>query len=149
MLEPVMIPGIVVRRWDRSRDHHRIPRVYAAAFGHEPWPDDWDSFDRFDPEGVFVAEDGGDLVGFSICFRRGEHGYVSVVAVVPTHRRRGIASALVGRAVGYLRSAGVATVRIDAYVDALAAVATYRSLGFEVYERVDDDHADPRGSAEV
>ena len=99
--------------------------------------------------GVFVAEDGGDLVGFSICFRRGEHGYVSVVAVVPTHRRRGIASALVGRAVGYLRSAGVATVRIDAYVDALAAVATYRSLGFEVYERVDDDHADPRGSAEV
>jgi mycothiol synthase len=147
-IDPLMIPGVVVRRWDRERDHHRIPDVYAAAFGHEPWPDDWDAFDQFDPDGVFVAETDEEAVGFCICFRRGDLGYISVVGVVPQHRRRGIASALVGRAVGYLRSRGVETVRIDVYVDAPAAVAAYRSLGFRVYETVEDDHADPRGWAE-
>jgi ribosomal-protein-alanine N-acetyltransferase len=147
-IEPVMIPGVVVRRWDRERDHRRIRAVYGAAFGHEPWPDDWDAFDQFDPDGVFVAEISGDAAGFVICFRRGDYGYISVVGVVPEHRRRGIASALVGRAVGYLRSLGVHAVRIDVYVDAPAAVATYRSLGFRVYETAEDDHADPRRLAE-
>jgi ribosomal protein S18 acetylase RimI-like enzyme len=148
VLEPVMVPGVAVRRWDRSRDHARIPGVYGSAFGHDPWPEDWDAFDDFDPDGVFVAEAGGEAVGFALCFRRADHGYISVVAVVPSHRRRGIASALVGRAVGYLRSLQADTVRIDAYADAPAAVAAYRSLGFEVYETVVDEQADWRGSAE-
>jgi ribosomal protein S18 acetylase RimI-like enzyme len=39
-------------------------------------------------------------------------------------------------------------IRIDAYDDAPAAVATYRSLGFEIYATVEDEDADPRGLAE-
>jgi len=148
VLEPAMTPGISVRRWRRSADHGRIPEVYGSAFGHAPWPDDWDRFDEFDEGGVFVAEAGGDLVGFAICFRRAFHGYISVVAVIPEFRRRGVASALVGRAVAYLRSVGVSTVRVDAYADAPAAVAAYRSLGFRVYETVRDAEADPRGRSE-
>lgn len=148
LVEPAMVPGVTVRRWRRERDHGRIPGVYAASFGRDPWPSDWDRFGEFDPNGVFVAEARGDAVGFSICFLRGDHGYISVVAVVPPFRRRGVASALVGRAVGYLRSRGVDSIRIDAYRDAPGAVATYRSLGFRVYETVEDEHADRRGSAE-
>jgi ribosomal protein S18 acetylase RimI-like enzyme len=148
LLEPAMVPGVAVRRWRRDRDHGRIPGVYAAAFGHDPWPENWDGFEEFDPDGVFVAEAGGEAIGFAICFLRREHGYISVVAVVPGFRRRGVASALVGRAVGYLRSRSVESIRIDAYADAPGAVATYRSLGFRVYETVQDEEADPRGSAE-
>jgi mycothiol synthase len=145
---PAVVPGVVVGPWDRTRDHERIPQVYAAAFGHEPWPGDWDRFDEFDPSGVFVAHSGGEAVGFAVCFLRSGSGYISVVAVVPSARRRGIASALVRTAMAHLESLGAAIVRIDAYEDAAAAVAAYRSLGFEVYEIVEDSDADPRGSAE-
>jgi ribosomal-protein-alanine N-acetyltransferase len=139
-----------VRRWERHRDHDRIPEIYAAAFGRPPWPNEWEQFDHFDPSGVFVAEssDSGAGVGFAICFRRGTAGYISVVAVRPEYRRRGIASALVRAAADYLASLGLRLLRIDAYADAPAAVATYRSLGFEVYQTLIDDEADPPGTAE-
>jgi len=39
-------------------------------------------------------------------------------------------------------------IRIDVSEDAPAAVATYRSLGFEVYAPVEDEDADPPESAE-
>jgi ribosomal-protein-alanine N-acetyltransferase len=115
--------------------------VYAAAFDADPWPDDWDAFEEYDPEGVFIAEEHGEAIGFAICFRRGDHGYISVVAVVPEARRRGVASALVTRAGCYLSSLGMDRVRIDAYEDSPAAVATYRNLGFDVYAAVEDEDA--------
>jgi ribosomal protein S18 acetylase RimI-like enzyme len=143
------VPGILVRRWRRCDDHARIPHLYAEGFGRDPWPSDWDDFAEFDPKGVFIAESvEGAGVGFSICFRREDHGYISVVAVVPEYRRRRIASALVATAVQYLASQGLGRVRIDAYSDAPAAVATHRSLGFEVYETIVDREADPPGAAE-
>jgi ribosomal protein S18 acetylase RimI-like enzyme len=148
LLGPGEPPGPEIRCWDPSRDHERIRFLYGMAFGHEPWPTDWEQFDEFDPEGVLVAEEGGDLIGFVICFMRSGEGYISVVAIAPGARRRGIASALVRRAVRRLRDRGAGVVRIDAYEDARAAVEAYRSLGFEVYDVVDDPDADPRGSAE-
>mgnify|MGYP001815257187 FL=1 len=169
LLEAGEPSGTEIRRWDAAADHERIRFVYGTSFGHEPWPADWDRFDEFDPEGVFVAEDGAlvagdgaivagdgaivagdgrDLVGFCICFLRRGEGYISVVAVLPSHRRRGIASALVRRAVAHLREQGAGVVRIDAYEDARAAVGAYHSLGFEVYDTVEDPDADPRGTAE-
>ena len=143
------VAGVLVRPWRRRDDHSRIPQLYARGFGREPWGSDWDHFGEFDPNGVFVAEMAdGTVVGFSICFPREGYGYISVVAVVPEYRRRRVASALVAAAVQYLASQGLRRVRIDAYADALAAVATYRSLGFEVYETIVDTEADPRGNAE-
>ena len=147
--EPNPVRGILVRPWRHRADHSRIPDLYAKGFGSDPWHSDWDDFAEFDPKGVFVAEsEEGAGVGFSICFRREDLGYISVVAVVPEYRRRGIASALVVTAAQYLASQGLGRVRIDAYADAPAAVATYRSLGFEVYETIVDTEADPPGAAE-
>jgi len=133
---PAPVPGIVVRPYEREHDHHRIPLVFGAAFDRDPWPDDWDRFPEFDPDGVFVAEAGeaGEAAGYAICFRRRDFGYISVVAVTPGRQRRGIASALVRRAAEYLRALGLGTVRIDAYGDSTPAVATYRSLEFTVYD---------------
>ena len=142
--------GVTIHPWDPARDRGQIPEVYAAAFGREPWRADWDAFEEFDRDGVFVAESGPDgPIGFAICFGRDDHGYISVVAVAPGHRRRGIASALVHRAITHLRELGHGSIRIDAYLDAAAAVETYRSLGFEAYSVVEDPEADPRGPAEA
>ena len=142
------VPGVRIALWNPSR-HDMIPEIYGRAFGADPWPADWNRFDGFDERGVFVAEtESNEAVGFAICLRRDGTGYISVVAVVPRWRRRGVASALVTTAAGYLRQLGLERVRIDAYLDARAAVDTYRALGFEVLEVVADPDADPRGTAE-
>jgi ribosomal protein S18 acetylase RimI-like enzyme len=141
--EPDPVPGIDLQRYDPGRDHAAIPRLFSVAFDRPQWPDDWDRFDEFDPAGVFLATGAEGSVGFAICFRRGDAGYISVVAVDPAWRRRGIASALVRRAARYLRDLGLDTVRIDAWGDSPDAVATYLSLGFTVYAtRIEADAAD-------
>jgi len=141
--EPTAAPvpdGVVVRPYAPERDHARIPAVYAAAFVAPPWPGGWDVFGEFDPRGVFVAEDLATtaLVGFVTCFRRAGFGYVSVLGVVPGWRRRGVASALLGSAVGYMRSLGLSAIEVDAFTDADPAVALYRAFGFEVLRTYED-----------
>jgi SAM-dependent methyltransferase len=125
---------ILSYRADRHREF--VPTLYAESFGEDPWPADWDRFDEFDPQGVFLAVDAHtqNPVGFAICFQRRDLGYISVVAVIPTHRRRGIASALVTAAIDYLHSLGLTTVRIDAYEESTPAVRTYEQLGFRVFD---------------
>jgi mycothiol synthase len=132
--------GVAIRPYAAGCDHRRVPEVFAAAFGEPPWPDDWDRFPEFDPRGVFVAEAlaTDEAIGFVICFRRAGFGYVSVLAVVPGWRRRGVARALLGSAVGYLRSLGLVEVEVDAFTDAGPAVGLYRDFGFEVLRTYDD-----------
>lgn len=141
--------GVALRPYAPERDHARIPRVYAAAFGEPPWRDDWDRFDAFDPGGVFVAEERatGAAVGFVTSFGRGAFGYVGVLAVVPGWRRRGVGRALLGAAVGHLRSLGPAAVEVDAFVDARPAVALYRACGFVVIRTYEDPQARPDDAA--
>ncbi len=144
---PAPVPdGVVVRRYAPDRDHARVPAVFAAAFGAPPWPDDWDAFGEFDPHGVFVAEApaSSEAIGFVICFRRAGFGYVSVLAVVPGWRRRGVARELLRSAVGYLRGLGLNRVEVDAFTDAEPAVGLYRDFGFEVLRTYED----PEGRAD-
>ena len=150
--EPAARPvpdGVAIRPYAVDRDHQRVPAVFAAAFGEPPWPDDWDEFAEFDPHGVFVAEDRAtdEAIGFVICFRRAGFGYVSVLAVVPGWRRRGVARALLRTAVGYLRSLGLTAVEVDAFTDAGPAVGLYRDYGFEVLRTYDDPQ--PRQNADA
>ena len=129
--------GFRIDRYDPVEHHEAIPILYSQSFGDDPWRADWDSLEEFDPRGAFVAGrvESPSMCGFALSFRRADFGYISVVGVVPEYRRPGIASALVGSAVDYLGSLGLDLVRIDAWEDAPAAVAAYRSLGFEIYER--------------
>jgi len=114
----------------------RIPLIYAEAFGEKPWPDDWDDFDEFDPKGIFLATDPptDKIIGYVISFRRKDFGYISVLAVLPTYRRQGIASALIKTAIQYLRSLGVSAVRVDVHVTNTPAIQAYKKLGFEVVD---------------
>jgi ribosomal protein S18 acetylase RimI-like enzyme len=108
--------------------------MYAESFGEEPWPQNWEEFEGFDPEGVFLAKDGatGRFVGYVICFRRGVSGYISVAAVIPGFRRRNIGSALIQRAIEYLRSLQLTQVIIDVDVKNNAAIEVYKKLGFDL-----------------
>ena len=129
------VPGsLQIRPYHPVRHHRGIREVYGRAFGEDPWPDEWDRFEEFDSNGAFVAEDSktGEAVGYVLSFRRRNHGYISVVAVVPELQRRGVGGTLVQTAVRYLRELGLETVRIDAFTDADAAVGLYLKVGFEI-----------------
>ena len=69
----------------------------------------------FDPDGLLVAEDGGDLVGCGLCgfgpnpagsALDHDTGVLCLLGVLPSHRRRGIGSELLRRCEAYLRGRG-------------------------------------------
>jgi len=124
----------------RSLHRDKIPLLYAEAFGEKPWSDDWDDFDESDPRGVFIAVDPATDVtmGYVIGFRRKDFGYISVVAVLPAYRRRGVASAMIKAAVQYLRSLDVNPVRVDVHVTNRPATQRYKKLGFEVVNALEE-----------
>jgi ribosomal-protein-alanine N-acetyltransferase len=132
--------SISIERYSRTQHSDQVRHVFGQALKDEPWPQDWDSFEEFDPKGVFVAQHHptDELVGYVISFKRRDMGYISVVAVIPAFRRQGIASALIRAAIGYLHSLHLSTVKIDAFADSIPAVETYKSLGFEA-ENVSED----------
>ena len=136
------LPGSVeIRRYDGKRDHEVIPSVYGRSFGDTPWPADWDEFDEFNPDGVFVAKDGGtaEVIGYVLSFPRRGYGYISGLAVAPEYRRQGIGFALVRAAIRYLRGLGFRTIRVDAFVEATPAVNLYRKAGFRVETTFEDE----------
>jgi mycothiol synthase len=134
--------GIAIVPYQAERHHDEIPEIYARSFAEPPWPADWDGFPEFDPGGVFVAESPGaaETVGYIISFQRKNVGYISVLAVIPAFRRRGIGTALAHRAVLYLRSKGLGAIQVDAFADSTPAVGFYTNLGFRVIRTYQDDN---------
>ncbi len=76
-----------------------------------------------------VAWDGTTPVGH-VHVTHGEPPEVQDLEVLPSARRRGIATALLSAAEAHCRSRGAARVRCDVSVDNPAARALYASLGY-------------------
>ena len=133
--------GITIRRANRPDDIATVAQLYGEAFSDAPWPNDWTSFAGFDPEGVFLAEKADKVVAFVVSYRRGEHGYISVAATSPDHRRRGIATALILAALLRFRDQGLREAIIDVRADNTAAIRCYESVGFR---KVGEFKADER-----
>ena len=47
--------GFALDQYQRRSHHALVPRLYADYFAEEPWGDDCDAFDEFDPNGIFIA----------------------------------------------------------------------------------------------
>ena len=85
---------------------------------------------------LFVATEANSIVGTAMAGYDGHRGWLYTVAVLPEHRRRGIATALVRHAVGALRAAGCTKVNLQIRATNLAVRGFYESLGFEAEERL-------------
>jgi ribosomal protein S18 acetylase RimI-like enzyme len=90
-----------------------------------------------DPEALLVAIEGNEVVGTIVVGWDGWRCHLYRLAVLPAHRRRGIAAELVAAAVE--RASALGATRLDATVaDANdGAVAFWAAAGFG---RDDDDH---------
>lgn len=81
------------------------------------------------PDGIcLAAEDEHGLVGYLVCARYDRVWHLMNVAVAPEHRRRGIATDLIGRLFGEAGSGARYTLEVR--ISNMAAIAMYEGFGF-------------------
>ena len=91
---------------------------------------DWRQLLLLEPEGCFVAVLDGKLVGTVTTITYGlTLGWIGMMLVHPEHRRHGIATRLMVRALEYLQRKPVRTIKLDATP---AGRSLYEKLGFRL-----------------
>jgi ribosomal protein S18 acetylase RimI-like enzyme len=80
---------------------------------------------------VIVAREGPRLLGFALASYATEHAHLSLFGVTPSHRRRGIATALWNWLEETMRTAGIGAVQVELRASNHAARAFYERVGFE------------------
>ena len=150
---PQLADGITIRTFVVGQDEDEWTDLNSRAFARHPEQGAWTREDLdlrerepwFDPDGFFLAERGGKLVGFhwTKIHEAQDHearahearahepiGEVYVVGVAPEERGTGLGRALTLVGLRYLRSQGLFQVML--YVDEsnTPAIGLYESLGF-------------------
>ena len=96
---------------------------------------------QLDPEGIFVAKLAGRLVGFIACFVEKKedsiYGEITGIGVLPSRRRRGIATALIKRATTYFLDSGVDEVYCEVYEENTPSQLLILAYGFREVGRRD------------
>lgn len=146
-LSPAEPEGFVLRPMGAGEEEH-VYEVHQQSF-EDAWMHARDSYElwehwlvkppSFDPSLWFVAEADGEIVGVAICrIRESEAGlgWVNILGVLRSHRRRGIGEALLRHAFAEFAQRGCE--RVGLGVDAespTGAVALYERAGMHVARR--------------
>lgn len=143
--------GVVVTPYDPKREEAAVHAAHQEAFR-----DHWEHRDRsieewrgwmvetpsFDPSLWFVAREGDQIAGVSLCRVHWsgdpEHGYVSVLAVRRPWRRRGLGTSLLQHSFAEMKRRGMtrASLGVDAE-NLTGAVGLYERAGMHVERRYD------------
>jgi len=147
-IEPGPAPdGIEIAEIEPSEDLRAIHRIIETAFaedpGHHPepfdrWVEEHTKGPDYDPTLWLLARDGGVPVAVLTATTGDGVGWVDYVAVLGSHRGRGIASALLRRSFATFVARGLRRVRLN--VDAenvTGATAVYERAGMRVVNRWD------------
>ncbi|WP_329381637.1 mycothiol synthase [Streptomyces sp. NBC_01351] len=142
--EPVLPPGVTVRTFVPGSDDTAWLAANAAAFAHHPEQGaltQRDLNDRiaqpwFDPEGFFLAEREGELVGFhwTKVHAKDALGEVYVLGVRPGAQGGGLGKALTAIGLRHLAAQGLPTAMLYVDADNPAALRVYEGLGFTTHE---------------
>lgn len=133
---------------DRAEDA-RLARndAFRDHWGSLPSPPErWQQFIGgafLRPDLCTLALDDGRIVAFCLASVNegdfdvlGPHAYIDLVGVVRSHRRRGLAPAVISRSLGAMRDAGLGTAVLDVDTESpTGANALYGGLGFTAFER--------------
>ncbi len=116
---------VVIRIWKQADLAYIAESIRREGWGHARR--DVERCWSLEPDGCFVAESDGRLVGhvFSVLF--GEIGWIGLLIVNPEKRGIGVGAALMEAAINYLEDRGARTIKLEAVAE---AVPLYRRLGF-------------------
>ena len=126
-------PGTRILEWDGPAADASF-EVYQAAFAERPGFPGWSRSEwierltgaGFLPDASFCVLRGDAPAGFVVC----SEGWIDQVGVAPSHRRLGIASALMTEATARMRRLGIPIARLHVNVNNPEALATWRHLGW-------------------
>jgi ribosomal protein S18 acetylase RimI-like enzyme len=88
------------------------------------------------PELFLIVLDGDKVVGSVMAGYDGYRGWLNRVAVLASHRRRGIGAALIRAAEAQLRALGCGKINLQINSSNELVAGFYRRLGYDVEERI-------------
>ena len=147
---PVWPEGLAVRTFVPGEDDEAVYEAQDTAFvdhfEHTRWPYEnwrgWAFGESFDSSLWFLAVDGDEIAGISLCRGEGgaggELGWVNSLGVRPAWRRRGLGRALLLHSFAEFRARGKrgAGLGVDA-LNPTGAVSLYEGAGMHVARRYD------------
>ena len=143
---PSFPAGIELRPFNLEQHNHVVYEAHEEAFsdhwGHvrgsfEDWNHHMIERENFDPSLWFIAWDGDQIAGYSLCRYRMDTGWVGSVGVRRPWRRRGLAEALLLHSFGEFYKRGRTTIGLG--VDAQnpnGATQLYQKAGMYVASEV-------------
>ena len=121
---------VSIRRM-RLADLPRVMDIEVASFTM-PWSEaTFRGLLRRSDADLFVAESGGELVGYAVFWAVLDEGELGNVSVAASHRRRGIASILVDTVLKRAAERGVRDVYLEVRISNSGAQELYERFGFE------------------
>lgn len=119
-----------MRLFERG-DLRGIMRIERESFGRDAWPREaFLGYFAAAPQLFLVATVAGRLAGYSIAGITRHGGEIDSLAVLPSYRRCGIATALLKATIRRLRRYGVGAVFLMVRRGNRSAIQLYRGLGF-------------------
>ncbi len=91
---------------------------------------------RYQPNLFLVALESGQVAGSIMAGYDGHRGWISRIAVLQSHRQKGIGEALVQEAERRLAALGCLKINLQVIASNSAVLGFYRKCGYEVEERV-------------
>jgi hypothetical protein len=133
-------PQTLLVRAFREEDRASLLALWARSFPDDP---PWNAPHlmienklKVQPELLLVGESGGSIVGAVMAGFDGVRGWLHHLAVAHDHRRKGFATKLVHAAEEGVRRLGCTKVNLQLRVTNHEVVSFYRSLGYQIEERV-------------
>lgn len=120
-----MAGTVTVRALTRSDVPWAIALTDTESWGYTEA--DFERLLFLEPEGLFLAEAGGERVGITAATKYGRLAYIGAVIVDPKWRGKRVGEALMSACLDVLDGRGVASVRLNAYLN---VIPFYERLGF-------------------
>jgi len=108
---------------------------YLERIGKAPAPMNADFAAQIDQGLIHVALRGRQFLGYTACYREGDHAHLDSIAVMPQHAGKGIGKLLLAHVECAARLAGMRTVELYTNEAMVENVAMYQKLGYQELER--------------
>jgi ribosomal-protein-alanine N-acetyltransferase len=132
-----------------SGDVPALVAIERACFT-DPWTSTGlEEMIQYETARAFLAEVKSEIVGYVMARISGEEGEILNLAVLPGHRRKGIARCLLAEALGSVAAAGVREAYLEVRQSNAEALGLYQAEGFRPVGVRPDYYRNPREDALV